>query len=424
MNKREIADGVFALTMNIENMVFENMWDLPHGVSLNSYIVKGKDVAIIDGVIGWDGVPATLYTNLKEIGIDIKDIKYLVVNHVEMDHSGWLENFKKLHSDCVIVATKKGEEIIRTFYGDDLKIQVVSDGDSLDLGNGKILSFYAIPNVHWPETMMTYEHSSKALFPCDLYGSFGTVNDHFYDDELTAEEVALLEEEGIRYYSNVMMTYSAMIKKAIAKTRTLDLRFILPGHGILYRKNPNKIIDNYDRWADYTSGKGEKAITIIWGSMYGSTETMVHYTIDLLKNKGIKVNTVHLPNDTQSDVLAKTLGSAGIIIAAPTYEYKMFPPVAHALDELGRKRMTGKDVLYFGSAGWIGGAKRDFESILASSRMNWHVIDAIEFIGVAKEETYTKIRTALDQLILSMTDPVYHLYTLKKYRAYKVNCIR
>lgn len=409
MKKLEVTNGIYALSMNIESMKFENMWDLPHGVSLNSYIVKGRDVAIIDGVIGWDGVPETLYENLHEMGIEIKDIKYLVVNHVEMDHSGWLNDFKKLHTDCTLVATKKGEEIIRTFYGNDLDIHVVNDGDTLDLGNGKVLSFHAIPNVHWPETMMTYEQSTKTLFPCDLYGSFGTVNDHAFDDELDDRELDLLEEEGIRYFSNVMMTYSAMLKKAIVKTRSLDLQFILPGHGIFYRKNPQKIIDDYDRWADYTNGKGEKAITIIWGSMYGSTEKMVHHVIHTLNDKGITVRTVHLPDDTQSDVLAKTIGSAGVIIAAPTYEYKMFPPVAHALDEIGRKRMTGKAVLYFGSAGWIGGAKRDFESILTSGRMDWQVVDAIEFIGVANKETYQKVDAALDQLIASIEDRIYSM---------------
>ncbi len=402
MNKKEVSDGIYALSMNVDNIVFENMWDLPNGVSLNSYIVKGKDVAIIDGVIGWDGIPETLYKNLDEIGIKLEDIKYLVVNHVEMDHSGWIENFKKITKDFTIVATKKAEDMIKAFYGDDLEIKVVKDGDSIDLGNGKVLEFYATPNVHWPETMMTYEVSSKSLFPCDLYGTFGQVEAHLFDDELTPEEKAMYDIEGIRYYSNVMMTYAAMVKKAIVKTRTLDINYVLPGHGILFRSNPNQIIDDYERWSDYTNGSGKKQVTILWGSMYGSTEKMVNFSKQIIEDRGFAVKTVELPKDTQSDVLTKSLDSSAIIVAAPTYEYKMFPPVAHALDEIGRKRMTGKKTLYFGSAGWIGGAKRDFENIIESSKMNWEIIDAIEFIGNARENAYEQIEDAINRLLDSV----------------------
>ncbi len=407
MNKREIVDGIYSFSMNIDNIIFENMWELPHGVSMNSYIVKGNDVAIIDGVIGWDGVPETLYKNLKDFDIELEDIKYLVVNHVEMDHTGWLTNFKKMSKDFTVVATKKGEDIIKSFYGDDMNILVVKDGDTLDLGHGKILAFYEIPNVHWPETMMTYEISSKALFPCDLYGIFGTVKGHLYDDELTDDEKKIYAEEGLRYYTNVMMTYTPRVKKAIEKTRALDIKLILPGHGILYRGNPDQIVDDYERWGAYTNGQGENEVTIIWGSMYGSTEKMVNYTKGLLEKEGIKVKMVQMPYDTQSNVLTKSLSSAAIIIAAPTYEYKMFPPVAHALDELGRKRMIGKKTLYFGSAGWIGGAKKDFESILETSRMKWDIVDALEFIGTADEDAYQMINHAVKKLIESMKENIY-----------------
>ncbi len=406
MNKKEIVNGIYALSMNLKDIVFESMWDLPYGVSLNSYIVKGNDVAIIDGVIGWDGVPETLYQHLNEIDIKLEDIKYLIVNHVEMDHSGWLENFKNLKEDATVVATKKGIELIKAYYGDDMKTLVVKDGDSIDLGDGKVLNFYATPNVHWPETMMTYEVGSKSLFPCDLYGVFGEVNDHMYDDELTEEEKVLYDEEGMRYFSNVMMTYGAMVNRAIAKTRILDIDYILPGHGILYRDNPSKILSDYERWVEYSNGKGRNEVTILWGSMYGSTKRMVNYVSKILENKGIKVNLVHLPYDTQSNVLTKVLSSAAVIIAAPTYEYKLFPPVAHAIDELARKRMTGKQALYFGSAGWIGGAKKDFESMLQEARLNWNVVDAIEFIGTAKDEVFKTVDEAVNRLIDSMKDNI------------------
>ncbi len=407
MNKRKIEDGIYMLSLNVEDMLFESMWVLPHGVTLNSYIIKGKDIAIVDGVIGWDGVPETLYENLGELDIDPTDIKYLIVNHVEPDHSGWINNFRKIKKDFTIVTTERGAAVIKAFYGDEMKIMVVKEGDSLDLGGGKVLNFYPVPNVHWPETMVTFETSSKALFTCDLYGSFGTIGKHCSYEEMPEEEQLIFQTEGIRYFTNVMMTFNSMLKKAIDKTKSLNAKFILPGHGPIYTKNPEIIINEYTKWTEFANGYGEDEITIVWGSMYGSTEKAVNFAKELLEKKGIKVNMAHMPYDTISDMMVYAMRSAAVIVASPTYEYKMFPPVANAIDELGRKRMSGKHALYFGSYGWSGGAKKELEAIIERNRMNWNFIDYIEFNGFAREEELKKIEKEVLRLVECMQDRIY-----------------
>ena len=185
------------------------------------YIVKGDKTAIIDGVIGWDGVPETLYKNLEEIHLSPKDIDYLIVNHMEPDHSGWIENFEKINDDFTILCTEKAAKLVTSFYGDNNRIKIVKEGDVLDLGNGKKLSFHPVPNVHWPDTMLTYESSTKTLFSCDMYGAFGKMGEHHFDDEMTSEEVEFFEKEGIRYYSNVMTTFTPMVRKAIEKSKRI-----------------------------------------------------------------------------------------------------------------------------------------------------------------------------------------------------------
>lgn len=398
MIKDKIAKDIYMLSMNVENILFESMWDLPDGVSLNSYIVKGDKTAIIDGVIGWDGVPETLYEHLEECNVNPMDIDYLVVNHMEPDHAGWIENFKEIKKDFTVVISKKGEAILRSYYGDELNILVVNEGDTLDLGNGKVLSFHMIPNIHWPETMMTLETSTKTLFTCDMYGAFGTLNDRYIDSKMTTKDKEFYEEEGIRYFSNVLTTFSPMVRRAIKKTKELKVALIAPGHGPLY-SNPESIMSAYERYCDYASGPGKKEVAILWGSMYGETGRTVEFAEEYLLSKGIKVNNLHMPQSTDSDVVTNIFKSSIIIVAAPTYEYKMFPPVAHALDEVGRKKITGKKALYFGSYGWNSGAKREFENIMDTYKMKWDIQDLIEFTGRACDNMYQNIQDNLDSII-------------------------
>jgi len=405
MKKFKIAEGVYMFTMNVEDILFEGIWEIANGVTLNSYIVQGDKTAIIDGVIGWDGVPETLYKNLEEIGIDPQDIDYLIVNHMEPDHSGWIENFRKVKDDFTVICTDRAAKMVSSFYGED-KIRVVKEGDTLDLGKGKVLSFYPVPNVHWPETMYTYEHDTKTLFSCDMFGVFGRMEEHCFDDELTSEEIEFFEFEGIRYYSNVMTTFTSSIRKAIEKAKTLEINIIAPGHGPVYRKNPQKIIDDYYRFSLYAEGAGKNEVTILWGSMYGMTARAVDFVEGILQREGVKYNKLEMPLESDSEMIATVFKSAGIIIAAPTYEYKLFPPVAAALNEIGRKRITNKLAFRFGSYGWSGGAERELHEIMERNKMKWDFIESVEFEGAPKEEDLKKIEAGVLELIEKMKEKV------------------
>ena len=403
MKKVKIADGIHMLTMNVEDILFEGIWEIANGVTLNSYIVEGEKTAIIDGVIGWDGVPDTLYNSLKEMGVEPERIDYLIVNHMEPDHSGWISSFQKIKDDFTIVCTDKAAKMLGSFYGED-KIRVVKEGDTLDLGKGKVLSFHPVPNVHWPDTMYTYEMNSKTLFSCDMFGAFGRMGDHIFDDELTKEERDFFEEEGIRYYSNVMTTFTPSLRKAIDKAKELEVNIIAPGHGPVYRKDPQRIIDDYSRYSLYAEGAGKNEVTILWGSMYGMTAKAVAHAETILKREGVKYNKLEMPIESESLMVATVFKSAGIIIAAPTYEYKLFPPVAAALNELGRKKITGKQAFRFGSYGWSGGAEKELKEIMDRNRMNWDFVESVEFEGSPKEEDLKKVEAGILELLENIKD--------------------
>jgi hypothetical protein len=254
MNVTTVTDGIYRLSANMRDILFEGLWPIPNGVSMNSYIVKGEKTAIVDGVCGWDGVPETLFAQLDKIDVPLESIDYVIVNHMEPDHSGWIDDFKKIRQDFTIVTSQKAVPLMEAFFDITNDIMVVGDGDTLDLGDGRVLAFAEIPNVHWPETIATFDTKSGTLMPCDAFGSFGAIDDAPYDDQLTQEQIDFFEQEAIRYYSNIVAAFSVPARKAIEKAAPLPIKIIAPGHGIVWRKDPMKIVNDYLRYTSYQKG--------------------------------------------------------------------------------------------------------------------------------------------------------------------------
>ncbi|GAB6089700.1 FprA family A-type flavoprotein [Spirochaeta dissipatitropha] len=389
----EVSEGIYRLSANVDNILFEGIWPIPHGVAMNSYIVKGDKVAIVDGVCEWDGVPETLFSQLEKMQVHINDIDYVILNHLEPDHTGWLNAFKKLRSEFTIVTSKKGAKIAEAFYGITENILTVSDGDEIDLGQGRVLRFYEIPNVHWPETIATYDTRSCTLFPCDAFGSYGSVQSSApYDDMLSQEEIDFFEDEALRYYANIVAAFSIPTKKAIDKLGPLEIKAIAPGHGIVWRRNPAKIVTDYIRYAGYSKGPAKEHVTVIYGSMYGMTEQGIKPVVEGLESEGITVHLHRIPESNISFVLKDVWQSTGVVLAMPTYEYKMFPPMAAVLDEIGKKKVLNRLAFRFGSYGWSGGAQKELDEITSRLKMNWQFIDPVEFNGAPSSDELDMIR--------------------------------
>lgn len=406
MNVTKVIDDTYLLSVNVENILFEGLWEIPNGVSLNSYIIKGEKTAIVDGVCGWDGYPESLFNLLDKLNIESKSIEYLIINHMEPDHSGWIESFKKINPDFKVVCSKKSAELLEAFYGHTDNITVVKDKDTLDLGNGHILKFAEIPNVHWPDTIATFDTLTGTLFSCDAFGSFGNLTESNYDDMLDEEKLDFYENEAVRYYANIVAAFSMPVKKAIDKCSPLPIKIIAPGHGIVWRKNPNRIIEDYLRYASYQKGPAKEEITLIWGSMYGMTEKAVNHAVKILEEENIKVNVHRVPETSWGTILASAWNSTGIILAMPTYEYKMFPPMAAVLEELGKKKVQGRKAFSFGSYGWSGGAQKELDEIMNKYCMNWEFIEPVEFKGSPREESLKLIEVKVKELVKEVREAV------------------
>jgi len=386
-----ITDRIYALHADVRtDELFEGIWPIPDGVSLNSYLVKGDKVALIDLVRDWAGAPEALETGLSQAGVKLEEVDYLVLNHLEPDHTGWLAEFRRRAPTAEILATAKGAALVESFYKIKDGVRSVKTGDELDLGQGLVLKFVEAPNVHWPETMVTFEPGSGTLFSCDAFGSYGMLGDRVFDDQFSALEHERFEKESLRYYANIVASFGLFVKRAVEKLAGLEVKVVAPSHGIVWRTDPKAIIDRYLKYAGYLDGPREKEVCVVWGSMYGNTERGLQAVLAGLEDEGVRYTTHRVPNEDASYVLADAYKSEGILVAMPTYEYKMFPPMAYILDLFERKHVWGRSALRIGSWGWIGGAKKEYEEAIAP--LKWKCVEPVEWAGAADDATLALLR--------------------------------
>jgi len=411
MKYSNVTDGIFRLSAHIHDLLFEGMWPLPHGMSMNSYIVQGKEIAIIDGVCGWDGVPETLFRQFEERGLSVQDIRYVVLNHMEPDHTGWLVPLKQITRGFELVATPKALRLAKFFFGLDesfCTLHPVKSGDRIDLGKGKVLRFEEIPNVHWPETMATYEESSRTLFPCDAFGSFGAIREEApFDDQLSESELAFFEEEAVRYFANIVAAFSGPVKKALEKIDSLDIRVLAPGHGIVWRKNPARIVELYRRLAEWSTAPTEPEITLLWAGTEPSMGPLVKAAVDGAHGEGVPIHVHKVPDTHISYILPSVLRSSGVILGIPYSSDPLPSPLAHALDDLGRKRMTGRKFFWFlqGKGLEPEGEQRsetlveEIDRILEKYQMRWEALESAHIPRHTEEIVYQQTRALAMELV-------------------------
>jgi flavorubredoxin len=391
MKVHAITQRIYALHADVRSDdLFEGIWPIPYGVSLNSYLVKGEKTALVDLVRDWVGAPLELKNQLASIGVNLEDIDYLILNHLEPDHTGWLAEFLTINKKARVFATAKGIKLVESFYFEHERVHAVKDGEILDLGAGQTLQFFETPNVHWPETMMTWAAEGGVLFSCDGFGAFGALGDRVFDDEISQDEHEFFEAESLRYYANIVASFSIFVKRAIDTLSGLPIKVVAPSHGIIWRAHPETIIGRYLKYANYLEGPREREITVVWGSMYGNTERGLRYVIEGIEEEKVPYTIHRVPNENVSFVLADAYKSEGIVIAMPTYEYRMFPPMAYMLDILERKHVFGRKALRIGSYGWVGGAKKEYEAKIEA--LKWDCLDSVEWAGAPNEEMANTLR--------------------------------
>jgi flavorubredoxin len=357
----EITEGVYWTgTNDRETDLFEGLWPLPNGVSYNSYLVAGEKTALMDTV-----KKTTLAAGLEHLNeaLGTKPIDYLVVHHLEPDHSGSVPFLLGRFPRMQIVGNAKTAEFLGHLYGIRDNIRVVGDGEELDLG-GKKLKFFLTPMVHWPETMMSYEPQTKILFSGDAFGSFGALEGDIFDDHF---DLARKEDEILRYYSNIVGKYGVPVQKALEKLRGIDVKTVAPTHGPVWRKDPGAIVSRYDRWSKQ---EGEPGVVLAYGSMYGGTARLMESVAAGIREAGVDAIRIHdLSRTHVSYVLRDVWRFKGLVLGTPTYDVGVFPPVQSLLHLLEEKKLQNRVVGLFGTYGWSGGGVKGLRAFVEANRL-------------------------------------------------------
>jgi anaerobic nitric oxide reductase flavorubredoxin len=360
--------------------LFEGMWPISReGVSYNSYLVRGEQTALID--LAKSTKSEDLLRQLDAL-VPVEKLDYIVINHMEPDHTGVLSLFCRLAPKATILCTEKARAMLDSFYGIRENVRVIHDGETLSLG-GVTLQFFETPFVHWPETMMTYVPEDGVLFSCDGFGGYGAFEGTIFDDEVPA--VDYYEREALRYYSNIVAKFSRMVLRAIDKLSTVPVRVVAPSHGLVWRKHPERIVELYRQWASYAVAPAKPEVTLLYGTMYGNTETMMNAVAQGVASTGVPLQIFNVAETHASYILPSLWTRRGVLVGAPTYEGHLFPAMASVLEVAGHKGVTGRQAAYFGSYGWHGGAQAMFQEIVEP--LKWDILEALAFRGAPTRET-------------------------------------
>ncbi len=373
-----LAEDIYYLGFNDRRThLFENIWPIPHGVSYNSYLIVDEKVALVDTV---ERAFIDDYLDSIEEIIGDREVDYLIINHMEPDHSGALKAIVHRYPGITLVGNKKTFDYVESYYLKPNHTLIVHDDSVLDLGKHK-LQFQTIPMVHWPETMVTYEETNKILFSGDAFGSYGTLDGGIFDDEINLE---FYEVEVMRYFTNIVGKYCAHTQRAIKKLAPLDIKMIAATHGPIWRSDLNWILTRYNKWSSYDLDCG---VVIVYGSMYGNTKKMAETIARQLAVRGIKNIRVYDASKTHSSYIINDIFKyKGFIVGSAAYNNAMFPNVETLLTTVEHMAPKNHYLGIFGNYSWNGGGVKNLKTF--AENIKWDLVyDPIEEKGNMKPNT-------------------------------------
>ncbi len=348
---QKLTDNIYYIGVNDRTTaLFEGLWPLPAGVSYNSYLIYDEKTAVID-CVGPEFFEEHL-ANMRSV-LGNRTVDYIVVNHMEPDHSGALALFRQFYPQARIVGNKKTISMLEGYYGiDGADCIAVADGTTLELGR-HTLSFHLVPMVHWPETMVTYDSTSGTLFSGDAFGCFGALNGTVLDTETDIEPYF---PEMRRYYSNIVGKYATPVQNALKKLAAINIKMICPTHGPVWTEAAGRVIAEYDRMSRY---EAEEGAVVVYASMYGNTRQMAEEVARGLSEAGIRKIVVHDAARTPlSFILSDIFTYKGLAIGATTYNGDVNPAVKAVLEAVKLREVKHRAMAAFGSFTWAGKAAK------------------------------------------------------------------
>lgn len=348
MIKQTVSQDIFYVGASDRRIkLFENIYPLDRGVSYNSYLIAGEKTALLDSVD--DAVGRVFLQKVKD-ALDGRDLDYFIVNHMEPDHCACIEDVMNTFPSATLVTNNKVVMMMQEYFGREWAERriIVKDNDTLSLGNHE-LKFIFAPMVHWPEVMMTLDTTTGILFSADAFGTFGALNGNIFADR--AYKGDEWQAESRRYYTNIVGKYGVQVKNALAKLSGADIKMLAPLHGPVWRKDIDKVLDKYVKWSAYQCE--DKAVVLIYGSIYGHTAEAVDMLATQLDNLGVgNLKVYDASNVDVSYLVAESFRCSHIVVASSTYNGAIFTPIERYLSEIISRNLQNRTVAIVENGTW------------------------------------------------------------------------
>ena len=376
MEKVELKKGIYwvgAIDWNIRDF---HGYSTPYGTTYNAYLILDEKNVLVDTV------KAPFYIEMlgriSEI-IDPSKIDVVVSNHVEMDHSGSLTQMVGRIGDPMVITSERGQKGLTKHYQKPLRWKIIKSGDTFSIGS-RTLTFVEAPMLHWPDSMFTYIKEDQLLLPNDAFGQHVATSQRF-EDEAGGEVM----KHAAKYYANILWPLAPLILKKVDEVvkMGIPIDMIAPSHGLIWRKNPGRIIEAY---VDWSRGKAGNKILVIYDTMWGSTESMAKAILKGLIEEGVEAKLLHLRSNHRSDLIEEMLEAKGVLLGSPTLNNGMFPSMGDFLTYLKGLKPKGKFFGLFGSHGWAGGAVKEMRKVLEQEKFEiWEMELPVQFVPDSEE---------------------------------------
>ena len=365
--------------------LFEGQYDVPNGMAYNSYVIIDEKIAVMDTVDL--AFKDEWFNNLKAV-LGGKKPDYLIVHHMEPDHSANIADFIKFYPEAKIVSSEKAFAIMKNFFKTDFKENqiIVGEGDKLSLGNHE-LTFVTAPMVHWPEVIVSYDSADKVLFSADGFGKFGA---------LDADEDWACEAR--RYYFGIVGKYGMQVQKLLSKAATLDIKMICPLHGPVLTENLGYYLELYNKWSSYTPE--EEGVLIAYTSVYGNTKKAVLELEKVLNEKGAtKVVVTDLARSDMAENVEDAFRYSKLVLATTTYNGEIFPFMREFIHELTERNYSNRKVAFIENGSWMPMAKKVMLKMLENSKNLEYCENSVKILSSISDDNIDEINKLADELL-------------------------
>lgn len=373
--------------------LFENVMPITKGVSYNSYLLMDEKTVLLDTA---DSSVSRQFLENVQYVLNGRVLDYLIVNHMEPDHCSIIEDIVLRYPNLKIIGNAKTLQMINQFFDFDVdsRFIAVKEGDTFSTGS-HTLQFVMAPMVHWPEAMFTYDIEEKILFSADAFGTFGALNGNIFNDEINFEKDWL--DEARRYYTNIVGKYGNPVQAALKKAGTIDIQMICPLHGPIWRNNLGYILDKYVKWSTYEPE--DKAVMLVYGSMYGNTETAVNVLATKLAEAGVKnIVTYSVSNTHVSHLIAEAFRCSHIVLAAPTYNSGLFTPMENFLMDLKAHGLQKRTFAFIENGTWAPTAACQMMSIVGEMKDSRVIDETLTLRSSMKESQMEQLELLANDL--------------------------